>query len=302
MNLANAVAQSPDASSFDGKRAYGYLREICSFGNRMSGSEGMRLQQQLLEKHFKGLGIEAQYQRFSAKHPQTKQPVELANIIVEWHPERAERILLCAHYDNRPLPDRDPDPRRRREGVFLGANDGASGVAVLMELAHHVKSLPERYGLDFVFFDAEELVYSDRRDRYFLGSEHFAQQYIKADRSFDYKAGVLLDMVGDKELSVYQERHSVSWEETRPIVQGIWDTAARLGVTEFIPRVGYEVRDDHLPLYQIAGIPVCDVIDFEYPDRWNSYWHTTADAPGRCSADSLGKVGKVILEWLRAPE
>jgi glutaminyl-peptide cyclotransferase len=298
--VSPAFAQSPDASAFDGKRAYDYLREICSYGNRMSGSEGMRRQQELLEKHFKELAVEANYQRLTVNHPQTRKPVELANMIVEFYPDRTERILMCAHYDTRPLPDQDPEPRRRREGVFLGANDGASGVSVLMELGHHVKLLPEKYGLDFVFFDAEELVYSDRRDRYFLGSEHFARTYAKGDRNFEYVAGVLLDMVGDSKLSIYQERHSVGWKETRPIVQGIWDTAAKLEITEFIPRVGYEVRDDHLPLYQIAGIPVCDVIDFAYPDRWNGYWHTTQDTPGRCSAESLGKVGRVMLEWLRS--
>jgi glutaminyl-peptide cyclotransferase len=291
-------------SSFNGKQSYQYLREICSFGNRMSGSKGMALQQDYLEKHFKELGVEVEYQRFDTSHPITKQNVPLANMIVRFHPERAERILMCAHYDTRPLPEEDI-PRLRQTGVFLGANDGASGVAVLMELAHHVKSLPVKYGLDFVFFDAEELVYG-RRGTYFLGSEYFARDYAKRDRDYEYVAGVLLDMVGDAKLSVFQEQHSVSWKETRPIVQEIWDTAARLGVTEFIPRVGYSVSDDHLPLYRIGGIPTIDVIDFHYPNPSQTtggiYWHTTNDAPGRCSAESLGKVGLVMLEWLRSAE
>ncbi|WP_148073506.1 M28 family peptidase [Bythopirellula goksoeyrii] len=294
------IAQVP--TSFDGKRAYDYLRQLCALGNRMSGSPGMQKQQELLEKHFKELGGQVTWQRFQTKHPLTGKPVPLANLIVQWNPESTERILLCAHYDTRPLPSQDVDPRQRREGVFLGANDGASGTAVLMELANHVKSLPERYGLDFVLFDAEELVYSDRRDPYFLGSEYFAREYSKNNRDYEYVAGVLLDMVGDSKLSIYQEHNSVAWRDTRPIVQGIWDTAARLGVNEFIPRVGYEVRDDHIPLHKIGGIPVCDVIDFEYPDRSNRYWHTTADTPNRCSADSLGKVGLVMLEWLRSAE
>ncbi len=289
-------------SAFDGQRAYDYLRQLCALGNRMSGSPGMQKQQALLEKHFKELGGQVTWQRFSAKHPRTGQAVPLANLVVHWNPESKERILLCAHYDTRPLPSQDFDPRQRREGVFLGANDGASGTAVLMELAHHVQSLPDRYGLDFALFDAEELVYSDRTDPYFLGSEHFAREYRKHQRDYEYIAGVLLDMVGDTKLSIYQEHHSVAWEDTRPIVQGIWATAARLGVEEFIPRVGYEVRDDHIPLHQIGGIPVCDVIDFEYPDRSNRFWHTTADTPGRCSADSLGKVGMVMLEWLRSAQ
>ena len=131
----------------------------------------------------------------------------------------AERILLCAHYDTRPLPDNDT-PRLRKEGIFLGTNNGASGVAVLMELAHHVKSLPDRYGLDFrVFSTRKSLVYG-RHGQYFLGSEYFAEDYSKKKRNYEYVAGVLLDMVGDSKLSIYQEGHSVTWTNTRPIVQG----------------------------------------------------------------------------------
>ena len=287
------------ATTFDGKRSYEYLKEICSYGNRMSGSAGMKQQQQLLERHFTNLGAQVRYQKFQVKHPLGSRAVDMANMIVAWRPSSQERLLLCAHYDTRPLPDRDPDPRRRREGEFLGANDGASGVALLMELGHHVAQLPDRYGLDFVFFDGEELVYDDQRDRYFLGSEWFAQKYRDDPPSHRYLAGVLFDMVADGKLTMYQEEHSVMWPETRPLVKEIWATAQRLGVKEFIPRVRYIVRDDHLPLYKIAKIPVCDLIDFEYPDPRNSYWHTTADTPGRCSADSLDKVGRVIQAWLK---
>jgi hypothetical protein len=299
--LSGIAAAADQATDFDGQRAYGYLRAICALGNRMSGSEGMRRQQELLAQHFKDLGVAVEYQRFEGIHPLTKKPVPMGNIIVRWFPERAERILMGAHYDTRPLPDQDPNPRMRKEGLFIGANDGASGVAVLMELAHHVKSLPEKYGLDFVFFDAEELVYG-RRGTYFLGSRHFAERYANEQRHYEYVAGILLDMVGDADLTIYQEQNSMGWKNTRPIVQSVWETAARVGVPEFIPRVGYMVQDDHLPLNRIGDIPVIDVIDFHYPDSQNSYWHTTQDQPGRCSADSLGKVGLVMLEWLRAAE
>jgi glutaminyl-peptide cyclotransferase len=302
LTAADMLAAEPAGSSkFDGKRSYGYLREICALGNRKTGSEGMAKQQKLLEDHFKKIGIEVEYQKFMMMDPLTRKQVPVANMIVSFFPDRKERILMCAHYDTRPLPDMDPDPRKRREGLFVGANDGASGVAVLMELANHANSLPERYGLDFVFFDAEELIYGRRGD-YFIGSKHFATEHAKGNRNFEYVAGVLLDMVGDAKLSIFQEQHSVAFENTRPIVQGIWDTAARLGVNEFIPRVGYDVQDDHLPLNRIANIPTVDIIDFHYPDYTNSYWHTTNDTPGRCSADSLGKVGTVMLEWLRSAE
>ncbi len=302
LSTPRLAAQAPAVGKFDGQRSYGYLKAICALGNRMSGSRGMKNQQALVEKHFSNLGATVTYQRFKYKDPLTGKRVPMANMIVQWRPEAKRRILLCAHYDTRPLPDRELDPRIRKKGVFLGANDGASGVALLMELGHHTAQLPDSYGLDFVLFDGEELVYFDGRKDigpYFVGSTWFARQYRAHPPEHEYFAGVLFDMVADADLTLYQERFSATWNDTRPLVQEIWGTAQRLGVKEFIPRVKYEVRDDHLPLNRIAGIPVCDLIDFEYPDPRNRFWHTTADAPGRCSGDSLGKVGLVTLEWLK---
>jgi hypothetical protein len=287
---------------FNGQRSYSYLQTLCDYGNRMSGSPGMKQQQNLLEKHFRALGASVSYQRFKTKDPLSGKRVPMANMIVQWQPDAERRILLCAHYDTRPLPDRELNPRLRQNGVFVGANDGASGVALLMELGNHVGQLRMNYGLDFVLFDGEELVYFDgRKDigSYFAGSTWFARQYVNDPPQHHYAAGVLFDMVGDAQLTLYQEKHSATWKETRPLVKEIWTTAQRLGVKEFIPRLRYDVNDDHVPLYTIGKIPVIDVIDFAYPDYpTNRFWHTTADAPGRCSADSLGKVGTVIMQWL----
>ncbi len=162
-----------------------------------------------------------------------------------------------------------------------------------MELGHLMKSLDIRYGVDFAFFDGEEFVY-DERDRYFLGSEHFARMYVKEPPAHKYRWGVLLDMVGDADLQIYQEKLSVSWRDTRPLVAQIWGTAQRLGVNEFVAQPKHTVQDDHIPLRQIAKIPTCDVIDFDYPA-----WHTTADIPENCSGESLAKVGWVVLEWMK---
>ncbi len=296
---ARAVAD-PEQSKFDGKRAYGYLKELCRLGPRISGTPGMRRQQAMLEKYFTDLGGQVEYQRFQVKHhPRTGRRVPMANLVVHWHPKARQRLLLCTHYDTRPLPSRDPNPRLRQSGVFLGANDGASGTALLMELGRHIPTLQSSDGIDFVFFDGEELVYEDPRDPYFLGSRWFARQYRENPPNYRYRYGVLLDMIGDSQLTIYQERSSMSWPDTRPLVEQIWATASRLGVKEFIPQVKYEVLDDHIPLHQIAGIPTCDIIDFWYPDRSMRFWHTTQDSPGRCSASSLGKVGRVMLAWLR---
>lgn len=289
---------------FDGARAFTYLEQLCDLGPRYSGSEGMRAQQAYLLKYFDALGIEAHLQPFGEvvrkRHPQTGEVTPMANFIATLHPEAPRRILLCAHYDTRPRPDQDPNPRLREEGVFLGANDGASGVALLMEMAKHLAT-PGQLGVDIVFFDAEEYIWDTRRDQYFLGSEHFARQYRDDAPAHRYEFGVLVDMVGDARLNLLQERYSLSWEATRPLVKEIWATAKKLRVREFVPRaLPIPVRDDHLPLNQIAKIPVCNVIDFQYPNVRNSYWHTTADIPENCSADSLGKVGHVLLTWLRS--
>jgi hypothetical protein len=287
---------APPKNPLDAARAYGYLQQICALGPRRSGSDGMKKQQALLEQHFATLGGKVSFQRFAARNPLGGDKVPMANLIVEWHPERKKRILLCAHYDTRPLPDQDPDPRLRREGVFLGANDGASGTAVLMELAHLMPTLTGDVGVDFVLFDGEELVYDDPRDPYFVGSTWFARQYAEHPPAHKYRWGVLLDMVGDANLKLYWEKNSATWRDTRPLVKEIWATAQMLGVGEFVPRVGFHfpIRDDHLPLRNIAKIPTCDIIDFDYP-----YWHTVGDTPQRCSGTSLAKVGWVVYEWLK---
>lgn len=280
---------------FDGARAYGYLKQICEIGPRPSGSEGMQKQQELLLRHFSQLGAEVSLQEFAGRDPRTGQLVPMANLIARFFPERRDRILLCAHYDTLPFPLRDPvNPR----GRFIGANDGASGVAILMEMAHHVQKLPANLGVDLVCFDGEEYIFSEW-DPYFQGSEYFARQYAESagQRLWRYRAAVLFDMVGDKDLQIYQERNSAWWSDSRWIVEGIWKTAERLKVLEFIPQKKYEIRDDHLALHNIGGIPACVLIDFDYPA-----WHTQQDTPEQCSPLSLAKVGWVVLEWLRTDE
>ncbi len=275
---------------FDGERAYGYLTELCALGPRPSGSPAMQQQQELLTKHFEKLGGKVQLQPFRVRHPQTGVAVPMANMIVQWHPERRERILLCAHYDTRPYPDRDP---RNPRGTFIGANDGASGTAILMELARSMPELPGRLGVDFVLFDGEEFVFRDG-DTYFLGSEYFARDYATQPHRHRYRWGVLMDLVGDADLQIYPDRNSISWPDTRPLVEQIWKTAGRLGVKEFSLDRRYDIVDDHIRLHDIGGIPCCDLIDFSFP-----YWHTEGDVPEHCSALSLAKVGWVVEEWLK---
>jgi hypothetical protein len=278
---------------FDGLQAYEYLKQLCAIGPRRSGSAGMAAQQRLLAEHFQKLGGQVEFQQFGVRHPHEASVVPMTNILVHWHPQSTVRILLCAHYDTLPYPLRDKENTR---GIFLGANDNASGVAILMQLARDMPALRIRYGVDFLLLDGEEFIFSER-DRFFLGSEYFAREYVKAKPSYRYRWGVLLDMVGDADLQIYQERNSTWWKDTRPLVEQIWATAARLGVREFVAKPKYEISDDHLLLHQVGHIPCIDVIDFDYPP-----WHTQGDTPDRCSPLSLAKVGWVIREWLRTAQ
>jgi len=277
---------------FDADRAFGYLKQICDIGPRIAGSEGMQQQIELIDEHFTKLGAEVFHQEFSGPHPSTGQPVRLTNLIVSWHPEATQRVLLCCHYDTRPYPDREPLPANRTK-TFIGANDGASGVALFMEMGHHMSKINAKYGVDFVFFDAEELIYDAERDRdkYFLGSTHFATQYRDRPPNFKYVAGVLVDMIGDKKLKIYYEGNSL--EMARDVTRSVWESARKVRAKSFVARKRHTVRDDHLPLNEIARIPTCDLIDFDYP-----YWHTRSDVPEACSGESLAEVSQVLSQWL----
>ena len=299
-SFAAAPAAAPVPAPIDGKRAYAYLKAICDLGPRPAGSAANDRQRALVAAHFKEAGGEVREQPFEGIDPLDGRAVKMANLIGSWFPDRAERVLLATHYDTRPFPDRDPDPANRK-APFLGANDGASGVALLMEIANHLKGSPTPLGVDLLLLDGEELVYEEAgahdMEQYFLGSRHFGRVYA-ADRragrlGYKYVAGILLDMVGDKHLTIDQEVNSLKLQ--RRLVQEVWTVAARLKEPVFRARVGPEVYDDHLPLND-AGIPTIDLIDFDYPA-----WHTAADRPEACSAASLASVGRVVTAWLNLP-
>lgn len=282
-------------TEFDGERAFTYLRAICEIGPRISGTPGMQKQQELLAHHFRELGADVRLQEFDVPHPQTGQPVRMGNMIVQWFPEAEERILLCCHYDTRPFPDQESSPALRAM-PFIGANDGASGAALLMELGHYMRELKKsnphsKLGVDFVLFDGEELVYR-QGDKYFWGSEYFSERYRdRKPRTFRYRNGVLLDMVAAKGAKFYLEVNSLKYAPE--VTRNLWRVAAKQGVREFIPQRKHEVLDDHIPLNQIAKIPTCDVIDFDFP-----YWHRRNDLPAACSAETLEKVGRVMVGWI----
>jgi hypothetical protein len=280
---------------FDGRAAYEYLKQICAVGPRPSGSAGMVAQQKVVSEHFQRLGAQVHFQEFRASNPLDQSSVPMANMIIEWYPDRTERILLCTHYDTRPLPDHDP---HNVNGVHIGANDGASGLAVLMELGKWMPRLESKYGVDFVLFDGSRFVFKDGKwgkkgDPYFLGAEHFAKAYVSDPPPYKYRWGLMLNMVGSQDLQVYEEMNSMSYRATRPLVEDIWRAAYHTGVRDFVATRKDTVSDDHIRLNEIAKIPTCEIVDFDDPT-----WRTQQDIPQHCSPLSLAKVGWVVLQWL----
>jgi hypothetical protein len=287
-----AADRGPAPSAFDGKRAMGYLEEVCKIGPRISGTDGMKKQQELLAKHFEALGAKVEMQPFKAKQHSKPKPIDMANMIVSWYPDRQRRVIICSHYDTRPIADQEED-RRNWFKPFISANDGGSGVALLMELGHHMKDLKTQVGVDFVFFDGEEHVYDiDAGDKYFFGSEHFAQAYKKEKPKHTYLAAVLLDMIAGKDPAFPREGHSAFL--AAPLQDELWKIAGEQQCHAFKDRMGTSVQDDHLALNRIAKIPTVDIIDFDYP-----HWHRLTDVPASCSSDGMTQVARVLSVWLQ---
>jgi len=289
--LAMVLASFPcrsAGSDFDGSRAFALLEKQCSFGPRYPGSPGHRACLDFLTSELRRYTSAVTHQSFDHRFGlDSMQVAKATNLVARLWPERRRRVLLCAHWDTRPWADEDPDPRNRRKPI-LGANDGASGVAVLLELARVLQESPPKVGIDIVLFDAEDQGRPGDEDTYAVGSRHFARSLSREERP---EAAILLDMVGDRDLNLYVEGYSHRF--ARSLVEMVWSTAHRLGFAEFIPRVEYYVTDDHVPLLSV-GIPAIDVIDFDYP-----YWHTLEDTPDKCSPASLEKVGRVLLQVIR---
>ena len=277
------------AVPFDGKRAMEYLKAVCDIGPRMSGSPGMKKQQALLRKHFAALDLTVTEQTFTAQQASQRQGVEMTNLIVSIHPDRKRRVILCSHYDTRPIADQEMDPRKWRE-PFVSANDGGSGVAFLMEFANHAKHLRPDLGVDLVFFDGEEYIFEKDRDRYFFGSQHFAKEWKKA-RGPDYAAAVLLDMIAGKDPRFPVEGHS--WFGATQLCRDLWNIAQEQGCKAFAHEIGQHVLDDHIALLK-AGIPAVDIIDFDYP-----HWHRLTDTPENCAPDGMEQVARVLNVWLQ---
>jgi glutaminyl-peptide cyclotransferase len=275
--------QAAPKTDFDGEQAFAMLKKQVSFGPRVPGSEAHGACLQWLVETLGGYTTHVEKQQFMGTNPGWKIP--MYNVIARFNPDAEKQVVVCAHWDTRPTADEDLNPDNRSTAID-GANDGASGVAVLLELARVFSKRPPQIGVTLIFYDGEDI--GPDITNMLLGSAHWALHQIPEKPAY----GILLDMIGDKDLRVPVESYSL--EMAKPIVKKVYGMAERLGMEETFPYVeGLMISDDHVAMNQ-HGVPTIDLIDFTYP-----YWHTLKDTVDKCSAQSLQKVGTLVEAVLR---
>lgn len=226
--------------------------------------------------------------------------LKMKNIIAQYQPEKNDRILLFAHWDSRPFADYDKDPSKR-DIPILGANDGASGVGVLLEIARQLQNADTKLGVDIIFFDAEDYGMPDHKqlsykpDTWCLGSQYWGKNPHK--KNYYARYGILLDMVGAKDAQFFQEQFSLHFAPQ--LVNHIWETAHKHGYSRwFSNQKGGMITDDHYYVHKHLGIPAVDIIQYDPNSNtsFGDYWHTHNDTMENIDRQTLKAVGQTVLE------
>ncbi len=278
-------------AQFDGQAAFAYLEQQCQIGPRYPGSAGHTVARQLYVHFFNQHADTLLQQSFTRYVEPLDTTLQMTNIIAGFGPENQNPLLIGAHWDTRPWADQDPDPANRNRPI-LGANDGASGVAVLMHLAEHLIQTPPHRRVWLVLFDGEDMGLPGETAHFCLGSEYFAR-HLPIPKPTE---AIIIDMIGDADLSLPIERFSFHYHPR--LAKTIWKLARQRGYQPFKMHLGEAVYDDHVPLIQSAEIPAIDIIDFNYPNKFYNYWHTLQDTPDKCSPESLQMVGQVLMDYI----
>jgi glutaminyl-peptide cyclotransferase len=282
-------AIAPDARAapdFDADSAFALLERQVAFGPRVPGTAGHAAQLQWMTDYLSERADTVAVQRFEHTGP-AGETLGLANVFARFRMDARDRVLLVAHWDTRPTADADPDSTRRAEPI-AGANDGASGVAVLMQLADVLSRHSPPIGVDILLVDGEDYA----PGHMYLGSTYFAANQ---PRGYEPFYGIVVDMVADRNPVYLKEGYSV--RDAPEVVDRVWRMAERLGHGGvFQDRPGMFISDDHVPLNE-GGIRTIDIIDFVY-GAGNAYWHTTADVLENVAPTGLGVVGEVLAELI----
>jgi glutaminyl-peptide cyclotransferase len=286
-----SCSRPASAVAFDGKRAFSVLERQCAFGPRYPGSEAHDSCFAYLVSTLRSYAPVVEVDTFTYDSPALKKQVRLMNVVARFRPGVKQRVVLAAHWDTRPWADRDPVVAKQHLPI-LGANDGASGVAVILELARVLRQSHEQptVGVDLALFDGEDLGTDADPSGFFRGSSRYVEWKSEEPPPIFV---VVVDMVGSKTMVLHWEGNSR--KNASNIVDLVWEEARSLGVRNFRSDVKHTVFDDHIPFLN-AGIPAIDLIDFDYP-----YWHTTHDTVDKCSAESLEAVGRVLLSVITKP-
>ena len=280
---------TPGRPSFNGDEAMALVHEQVGFGPRVPGTVGHARQLDWMLERLDTVAPVLVADTFD--HVTTGgDTLTLVNLLARFQPEATRRMVVLAHWDTRPTSDEASDPALR-DTPIPGANDGASGTAVILALAPLLAESPPPLGVDLLLVDGED--YGPEIDDMLLGARRYAER-LDADQRPLY--GVLLDMVGDADPSFPVE--GISARHANVVVRKVWRAAERLGYRPYFPTsVGQDLTDDHVPLIE-AGLPTASVIDFTYGGPGNPYWHTPDDVPENVSARTLGMVGEVITELI----
>jgi hypothetical protein len=302
-NQGQESQAKPVGPTFVADSAYLFCQQQCDFGPRTMNSEAHDRCGQWIADKFRQYGMDVTLQQASLKGYDGTM-LKSTNIIAAYKPEQKERILLCAHWDSRPWADNDPDEANHRLPV-MAANDGASGVAVMMEIARLLTTDPLAIGVDFICFDAEDWgtpQWADSQqgdgDTWALGAQHWASNLHREGYTARY--GILLDMVGGQGAHFYQEGVSMTYAPN--IVKRVWNAAETIGYGSFFPKTeGGMITDDHLPVNEQAKIPCIDIIPY-YPDcqasSFGPTWHTVNDNMQHIDKATLQAVGQTIVQVL----
>ena len=282
---------------FSADSAYAYCAAQCAFGPRTMNSAAHDSCGSWIAATFRRHGLSVATQQATLKGYDGT-PLRATNIIASYRPEAKERVLLCAHWDSRPWADNDPDSANWHKPV-MAANDGASGVAVLLELARIIGGQDSlAIGVDFVCFDAEDWGVPqwsdapDNGDSWALGSNHWAED--AAGRGYKARFGILLDMVAGRGSVFHKEQYSVQYASTQ--VDKIWKEASDIGYgSYFIPRRGCTVTDDHYFVNEYTGIPCVDIIAYTPENCFPPYWHTLGDNIDNIDKNTMKAVGATVL-------
>lgn len=276
---------------FDANSAYNWLEQQCDFGPRNPGSQGYYDCKEFFINNLNEYSDTVFTQNFTYTELRDKNTYDLTNIIAQFNVASKKHILLGAHWDTRPWADMDLNPSNHSTPI-LGANDGASGVAILLELAKMFKTNPPPINITIVLFDGEDMGVDGINNSWAKGSQYFAENFPIQKPDF----GIIVDMIGDSNLEIPIERNS--YRVAPDLITELWDLAEDLQLPAFQNRLGYDVYDDHIPLWETAGIPTIDLIDFNYPNQRINYWHTLNDIPQNCSSESLGQVGRLLTKYI----